>query len=94
MKKSLMIIGIVIIIIVVVFIGAWIWIDGLKEDTTTTKKKMDEILEAYTKFNEEVDNFSTLRNQLYEYKENLFLETLRDNADAWNTFWKIIERKL
>lgn len=86
MKKSLMIIGIVIIIIVVVFIGAWIWIDGLKEDTTTTKKKMDEILEAYPKFNEEVDNFSTLRNQLYEYKENLFLETLRDNADAWNTF--------
>ena len=86
MKKSLMIIGIVIIIIAVIFIGAWIWIDGLKEDTAVTKKKMDEILEAYPKFNEEVDKFSSLRNQLYEYKENLYLETLRNNADAWNTF--------
>ena len=86
MKKSLMIIGIVIIVIIIVFIGAWIWVDGLKEDTLLTKEKMNEILEAYPKFNTEVDNFSKARNQLYEYKENLYLETLRDNVDGWNTF--------
>ena len=86
MKKFLIIIGIVIIIIIVAFIGAWIWVDGLKEDKANTKVKMDEILEAYPKFNKEVDNFSLLRNQLYEYKKNLFLETLRDNTDDWNSF--------
>ncbi len=86
MKKSLMIIGIVIVIIVILFIGAWIWVDGLKEDKEATQKKMDEILAAYPKFNEEVDNFSELRNQLYKYRENLYLETLRDKASDWNTF--------
>ena len=74
------------IIIVIIFICAWIWVDGLKEDTAITKKKMDEVLDAYPKFNEEVDNFSKLRNQLYESKEDLYLETLRDNAASWNTF--------
>ena len=86
MKKSLTIIGVVVIIIVIIFICAWIWVDGLKEDTAITKKKMDEVLDAYPKFNEEVDNFSKLRNQLYESKEDLYLETLRDNAASWNTF--------
>lgn len=86
MKKSLTIIGVVMIIIVIIFICAWIWVDGLKEDTAITKKKMDEVLETYPKFNEEVDNFSKLRNQLYESKEDLYLETLRDNAASWNTF--------
>ena len=86
MKKSLTIIGVVMIIIVIIFICAWIWVDGLKEDTAITKKKMDEVLDAYPKFNEEVDNFSKLRNQLYESKEDLYLETLRDNAASWNTF--------
>ena len=86
MKKSLTIIGAVMIIIVIIFICAWIWVDGLKEDTAITKKKMDEVLDAYPKFNEEVDNFSKLRNQLYESKEDLYLETLRDNAASWNTF--------
>ena len=86
MKKSLTIIGVVMIIIVIIFICAWVWVDGLKEDTAITKKKMDEVLDAYPKFNEEVDNFSKLRNQLYESKEDLYLETLRDNAASWNTF--------
>lgn len=86
MKKSLTIIGVVIIIIAIIFICAWIWAKGLKEDTAATKKKMDEVLEAYLKFNEEVDKFSTLRNELYQNKENLYLETLRDNASTWNTF--------
>ena len=86
MKKSLMIIGIVILVIIVIFAFAWRWAIGLKEDKAETKVKMDEILDAYPKFNTEVDNFSALRNQLYEYKKNLFLETLRDNTDAWNVF--------
>ena len=43
MKKSLTIIGVVMIIIVIIFICAWIWVDGLKEDTAITKKKMDEV---------------------------------------------------
>lgn len=91
MKKSLIIIGTVIIIIVILFAGAWIWVSGLKEDTAETKKKMDAILKAYPDFNTAVDDFSNLRNQFYEYKEDLYLETLRDNAEAWNNFIKTYE---
>lgn len=86
MKKSLMIIGVVVLIIVVIFIGAWIWVDGLKEDKAATKVKMDEIKEAYPDFNIAVDEFSNLRNQFYTYKEDLYLETLRDNSEEWNNF--------
>ena len=86
MKKSLMIIGVVVLIIVVIFIGAWIWVDGLKEDKAATKVKMDEIKEAYPDFNTAVDEFSNLRNQFYTYKEDLYLETLRDNSEEWNNF--------
>lgn len=86
MKKSLKIIGIVMLIIIIIFIGAWIWIDGLKEDRIVTQAKMDEITKAYPNFNKAVDDFSNLRNQFYTYKEDLYLETLRDNANAWNTF--------
>ena len=86
MKKSLMIIGVVVLIIVVIFIGAWIWVDGLKEDKAATKVKMDEIKAAYPDFNTAVDEFSNLRNQFYTYKEDLYLETLRDNSEEWNNF--------
>ena len=86
MKSSLKIIGVVIIIIAIVFIWAWIWASGLKEDRKETQKKMDEIADAYPEFNQAVDDFSKLRNQFYEYKEDLYLETLRENAEAWNTF--------
>ena len=86
MKKSLMIIGVVVLIIVVIFIGAWIWVDGLKEDKVATKVKMDEIKAAYPDFNTAVDEFSNLRNQFYTYKEDLYLETLRDNSEEWNNF--------
>ena len=86
MKKGLIVILIVILIIGGIFTFAWIWFDGLKDDSAFTKVKMDEVLEAYPKFNKEVDNFSALRNQLYEYKDGLYLETFRDNADVWNNF--------
>ena len=86
MKKSLTIIGIVILVIAIIFIGAWIWVDGLKEDTALTKEKMDEIKNAYPIFNTAVDEFSNLRNQFYTYKEDLYLETLRDNSEEWNNF--------
>ena len=89
MKKSLMIIGVVVLIIVVIFIGAWIWVDGLKEDKAATKVKMDEIKAAYPDFNTAVDEFSNLRNQFYTYKEDLYLETLRDNSEEWNNFINI-----
>ena len=88
MKKSLLVIGIVLLIIIILFVGAWIWVDGLKEDTKITKEKMDAVKEAYPIFNQAVIDFSNLRNKFYEYKENLYLETLRDNADAWNVFMK------
>ena len=86
MKKSLTIIGIVIVITAIIFIGAWVWFSGLKEDRAATQAKMDKILEAYPTFNQMVNDFSNLRNQFYSYKEDLYLETLRDNAEAWNTF--------
>ena len=86
MKKSLTIIGIVIVIIAIIFIGAWIWFSGLKEDRAATQEKMNKILEAYPNFNQTVNDFSNLRNQFYTYKEDLYLETLRDNAEVWNTF--------
>ena len=88
MKKSLLVIGIVLLIIIILFVGAWIWVDGLKEDTKITKEKMDAVKEAYPIFNQAVIDFSNLRNKFYEYKEDLYLETLRDNADAWNVFMK------
>lgn len=86
MKKSLTIIGVVILVTAIIFIGAWVWFSGLKEDRAATQAKMDKILEAYPTFNQMVNDFSNLRNQFYSYKEDLYLETLRDNAEAWNTF--------
>ena len=86
MKKSLKIIGIVVLIIAVIFIGAWFWVLGLQKDQEATKIKMDDIKEAYPNFNKVVDEFSSLRNQFYTYKEDLYLDTLKTNADAWNTF--------
>lgn len=86
MKKSLTIIGVVMVIIAIIFTGAWIWVSGLKEDSAITQEKMDKILAAYPDFNQAVNDFSNSRNQFYEYKEDLYLETLRDNAGAWNTF--------
>lgn len=86
MKKSLTIIGVVILVTAIIFIGAWVWFSELKEDRAVTQEKMDKILEAYPTFNQMVNDFSNLRNQFYSYKEDLYLETLRDNAEAWNTF--------
>ena len=74
------------VIIALVFAAAWIWALGLKEDKADTQTKMDKILAAYPDFNEAVDNYSEMRNQFYEYKEDLYIETLISNAEAWNTF--------
>lgn len=86
MKKSLKIVGIVLLIIVILFVGACFWVNGLKEDKAATKKKTDKILNSYSDFNKSVDEFSTLRNKFYEYKEDLYIETLSTNATAWNDF--------
>ena len=72
MKKSLLVIGIVLLIIIILFVGAWIWVDGLKKDTKITKEKMDAVKEAYPNFNQAVIDFSNLRNKFYEYKEDLY----------------------
>ncbi|MBR2833769.1 MAG: hypothetical protein IKE75_05035, partial [Bacilli bacterium] len=88
MKKSLKVIGIVFIIIVILFVLAWIWASGLKEDQKLTKKTMKLILESYENFNNRVEEFSNYRNEFYEMKEDLFLETLGEQADDWNDFIK------
>ena len=86
MKKSLKIIGIVIIVnIFLIFLGC-IWAKGLKEDQKETKNKMKLVLDAYPGFNESLDEFSDKRNILYEYKDELYFETLSENVDAWNKF--------
>lgn len=86
MKKSLKIIGILFIIIVILFILAWIWASGLKEDQKETKKTMKLVLESYDNFNNRVEEFSNFRNKFYEMKEDLYLETLNENAEEWNKF--------
>ena len=88
MKKSLKVIGIVFIIIAILFALAWIWASGLKEDQKLTKKTMKLILESYENFNNRVEEFSNYRNEFYEMKEDLFLETLGEQADDWNDFIK------
>ena len=84
MKKSLKVIGIVFIIIAILFVLAWIWASGLKEDQEETKKTMKLVLDSYENFNNRVEEFSNYRNKFYEMKEDLFLETLGENAEEWN----------
>lgn len=86
MKKSLKVIGIVLVIIIILFILAWMWASGLKEDQKETKKTMKLVLDSYENFNNRVEEFSNYRNKYYEMKEDLFLETLGENADEWNDF--------
>ena len=86
MKKSLKIIGIFIFIIIIFVILGCIWAKGLKEDQKITKEKMKLIIDAYPGFDESVNKFSDKRNILYEYKDELYFETLSENADYWNKF--------
>ncbi len=86
MKRFLKIIGIVIVINAILFALAWIWISGIKEDQKQTKKKMKIIQNAYVDFNKTIDEFSDMRNNLYEQREDLYYETLADSADYWNKF--------
>ena len=86
MKKSLKVIGTVFIIIAILFVLAWIWASGLKEDQVETKKTMKLVLDSYENFNNRVEEFSNYRNKFYEMKEDLFLETLGENAEEWNDF--------
>lgn len=86
MKKSLKIIGIFVIICIILFCLGWVWAKGLKEDQAQTKEKMKEVLDAYPTFNENIEKFSDKRNILYEYKEDLYFETLSENVDVWNKF--------
>lgn len=86
MKKSLKVIGIVFIIIAILFGCAWVWASGLKEDQRKTKEIIKVILEKYENFNNRVEEFSQLRNKYYELKEDLYLETLSENAEEWNKF--------
>ena len=88
MKKSLKVIGIVFIIIAILFVCAWIWASGLKEDQKETKKTMKLVLDSYDNFNNRVEEFSDYRNKFYEMKEDLFLETLSEQALEWNKFIK------
>ncbi len=86
MKKSLKIIGIVILINIVLVALASIWAKGLKEDQKITKEKMKLIIDAYPSFDESVNQFSDMRNILYENKEEMYYETLDENAEYWNDF--------
>lgn len=86
MKKSLKIIGVVFIIILIMFIGAFIWVDGLMKDQAKTKKTMKLVLKSYDNFNNRVEEFSEIRNQFYEFKDELYLETLSAQADKLNEF--------
>lgn len=86
MKKVFSIISIVFIVVFILFVLAWIWVSGLKKDQKATKKEMKIILENYDNFNNRVEEFSLLRNNFYEYREDLFLETLSEKAADWNSF--------
>ena len=88
MKKSLKILGIVIIIIVILFVAAWMWVSGFKKDQKDTKNKVKEVVDNYPNFNKAVNEFSEARNKFYEYKENLYLETLSQKTNDWNVFIK------
>lgn len=94
MKKVLKIIGIFTIIIAILIVLASIWVKGLREDQKKTKKIIKTIKESYTEFNNRVEEFSQLRNELYEYKEDLYLETLAQKADDWNTFIKMYSESI
>lgn len=86
MKKVLGILSIVFCISMILFALAWVWVSGLKKDQKDTKKEMKVILANYENFNNRVEEFSLLRNNYYEYKEDLFLETLSEKAADWNAF--------
>ena len=86
MKKIFKILSVVFFVVIILFAMAWIWVSGLKEDQKETRKKMKIVLNNYENFNNRVEEFSLFRNNFYEKKEELFLETLSEQASDWNTF--------
>lgn len=94
MKKSLKIIGIVTLIMAILFVLACVYYNGLKEDTKATAKKTNQIIKAYPAFTKAVDDFSKLRTQFYELKEDLYVDTLKDNVDGWNGFISNYEKAI
>ena len=86
MKKSLKIIGIMIIIIGILVGCATIWVNGLMEDQKKTKKTMKIVLKYYDNFNNRVEEFSSVRNNFYQYKEDLYLESLASKTADWDKF--------
>ena len=88
MKKSLKIIAVVMIIIVILIVLASIWVEGLKKDQEKTKKTMKIVQANYNDFNNRVEELSEIRNKFYEYRENLYMETLGETSEEWNKFIK------
>ncbi len=85
MKKHL-IIGITITIIICIIVSIGIWVTNIKKDKEATLGKMNEVVSNYNLFDKSVDDFSEVRNLFYKYKEDLYLETLSEKANDWNSF--------
>lgn len=85
MKRKIVIIILLLILIAIGTLG-YFFIDSIKEDQAITKEKAKEITEEYTKFDEAINQFANLREQLYVTKENTYLEEFAKEYENWNKF--------
>lgn len=84
-KKISIIIPIIILVFIVIFDLVFIYF--MKNREIDSKKDIEFISTNYANFEVEVENFSKLRDEFYETKENdFFIDTMSTKVSFWNDF--------
>ena len=78
MKRKI-VISILALILIGLGVLVFLFINSIKEDQAITKEKADEIIAAYEKFDEAINQFANLREEYYVTRENTFLEEFAKN---------------
>lgn len=93
-KRWKLLLGI-LLILTVIGVFLYFYISSFKVDREETLALMKEVNEDYPKFNKSMTEFVNKRNAFYKQKEEIYLEDMGKNTNAWVTFMndyaKIIE---
>lgn len=90
---------IALLVLLVVFlglgVGAVFFVFDLRRDKKATRKQMTVVLEGYNKFNNNIDKFNDLRNDIYvNLFENTYYDTLVSNDSEFKTTLKEYEKSV
>lgn len=94
MKKKFIITTIIIILISLIIFGIYTFINNFKEDKQLTQAKANEIVTEYNKFNESILTFAKERDNIYNLRENTYLEEFAKNTEGWNNLMLTHEKNI